>query len=568
MESKTTSISTATTLAVVLLVFGSNNTPSSVQAGRMPFGVVTTRTVSPISNTRRTVRLLHEAFVVSRSVLQEPARLSHSSTTTSTWQRIPRGGATAAAAAADVDENEKDKESEGEEEVVEADESEEEEEESDVEEEEEDEQEDTETALDDSSQHPLESVMSMKPLAVLVKTSLGNAVLDTSIELTVNRSRNIRSLKESLRRQLPGRPPIQAMELVYQGKRLAEDMLVDELIDEDEEEEEEEEEETSDYQLVLHLDMVPPVDPKFVPQLEQHIQDLTASELLDAYAANEAALYQNAASLMEPLPMVNDENEDGDDEEELTSSQPTSLQQQQQQPQLVSMQIREQANRIRQDLEDKLLHTTHAQKLLANPVPPSAQQQQSLTATQVRGDRIRRTAVAGVRTSIKQKVQHNLNIEWASSIRNFTLFLFFGWFGGRTPLSRAILLLGAPSVFVLQARPVKLWIKQVLYAILDHPPSILLSLLPAPQQAILSLHMVKSMKTLYGDMIAGEYYDLQGDNDEDALSTTPLGPKRIRLIEKDDDDEDVFLLDDDEEEEESENTDYEGIDEEEDEDLD
>jgi hypothetical protein len=36
---------------------------------------------------------------------------------------------------------------------------------------------------------------------------------------------------------------------------------------------------------------------------------------------------------------------------------------------------------------------------------------------------------------------------------------------------------------------------------LDHPPGIFLSLLPAPQQAILSLNVGKGMKTIYGNAL-------------------------------------------------------------------
>jgi hypothetical protein len=70
-------------------------------------------------------------------------------------------------------------------------------------------------------------------------------------------------------------------------------------------------------------------------------------------------------------------------------------------------------------------------------------------------------------------------------------------FGGRNTVSKNLLLLGAPLCFVLQARPVKIMLKQVFYA-MAHPPGILLSLLPAPQQAILSFRESESLKALYG----------------------------------------------------------------------
>lgn len=57
--------------------------------------------------------------------------------------------------------------------------------------------------------------------------------------------------------------------------------------------------------------------------------------------------------------------------------------------------------------------------------------------------------------------------------------------------------LGAPLCFVLQARPVKIAMKQLFYTV-GKPPAILLSLLPAPQQAIMSLNYGAAMTDLYG----------------------------------------------------------------------
>jgi hypothetical protein len=56
--------------------------------------------------------------------------------------------------------------------------------------------------------------------------------------------------------------------------------------------------------------------------------------------------------------------------------------------------------------------------------------------------------------------------------------------------------LGAPLCFVLQARPVKIAMKQLFYTV-GKPPAILLSLLPAPQQAIMSLNYDAAMIDLY-----------------------------------------------------------------------
>ena len=75
-----------------------------------------------------------------------------------------------------------------------------------------------------------------------------------------------------------------------------------------------------------------------------------------------------------------------------------------------------------------------------------------------------------------------------------------------------IMYLGAPACFISQARPVKIAIKQLFYAI-GEPPGLFLSLLPAPQQTIMSCDYNKSLRGIYGDEV-GEYNELlPGDYD-------------------------------------------------------
>lgn len=93
------------------------------------------------------------------------------------------------------------------------------------------------------------------------------------------------------------------------------------------------------------------------------------------------------------------------------------------------------------------------------------------------------------------------------------LFIFFGLFGGRNSISRNLLLLGAPLCFVLQARPVKIMLKQAFYA-MANPPGIFLSLLPAPQQAILSFNENDAREELYGVEKASAV--VEGSDDENA----------------------------------------------------
>jgi hypothetical protein len=58
------------------------------------------------------------------------------------------------------------------------------------------------------------------------------------------------------------------------------------------------------------------------------------------------------------------------------------------------------------------------------------------------------------------------------------------------------MLLGAPLCFISQARPVKIWSKQLFFMFM-FPPSIVLSLLPAPEQAILNMDVTKAYGALY-----------------------------------------------------------------------
>jgi hypothetical protein len=332
----------------------------------------------------------------------------------------------------------------------------------------------------------------------------------------VNRNRNVASLKQTVSRQLPARPPVAAIQLTLHGKLLADDTLVDDLVDDDEDDDDEEEDAEK---LVLQLDMIPTVDPKFVAQLEQKIPDMTVSDLLNAYAINEAAVYQNAGLLLKEDD--DDESmEEGDAVGDATERPPAVA------VQLVNAKMLELAARIRRDLETNILRTDQAKVLLAETEPPSAKRQ--LAAVEIKGQRVRRVGVSGTKGSWKRVIQHNLNVDWSITIRHFLLFLFFGWFGGRTATSRAILLLGAPSVFLLQARPVKLLVRQALYTLLDHPPGILLSLLPAPQQAILSLNVRSAMDTMYGKHIVSSTQPQEEEVDD----------LRLAMNEDDDDNDD------------------------------
>ena len=88
--------------------------------------------------------------------------------------------------------------------------------------------------------------------------------------------------------------------------------------------------------------------------------------------------------------------------------------------------------------------------------------------------------------------------------------------------------LGAPLCFVLQARPVKIAMKQLFYTV-GKPPAILLSLLPAPQQAIMSLNYDAAMIDLYGK---------EGVSLSAAAAAAASGQRSFEEDEIDDDEED------------------------------
>ena len=227
---------------------------------------------------------------------------------------------------------------------------------------------------DDADESPLSSVISPQPATFTIKTNLGNPLIDQSIELMVSRTKNVESVKQMLSRQLPGRPPASALTLMSGTRVLGDDVLIDELID-DEQDEADDEEESS--QLVLTLDIVPPVDPKFATSFGK-LNEMTTSELLDAYAANAAAMYHNAQSLVsEPA---------GD---KAFGS--------------LSIQLRHEAYRIRNQLTSTFPESALAK--LEEESPPHETQ----ALNQRRGQRYR-SGRGGAKTNIKRVIQRNLNV--------------------------------------------------------------------------------------------------------------------------------------------------------------
>ena len=244
----------------------------------------------------------------------------------------------------------------------------------DISEEEGSEEEDEEES-DDTEESPLASVISSEPVAVTIKTNLGNPLIDQSIELLVSRTRNVASVKQALSRQLPGRPPVTAISLMSGTRVLGDDELVDELVEDEDDDDDDDEEKSSS--LVLILDMVPPVDPKFATSF-QKLNEMTTSEILDAYAANAASMYHNAQSLVS---------------EPSADKAYGSL----------SVQLRHEAYRIRNQLTSSFPES--ALEKLEQETPPHETQ----VSGQRRGQRYR-SGRGGAKTNIKRMIQRNLNV--------------------------------------------------------------------------------------------------------------------------------------------------------------
>jgi hypothetical protein len=157
---------------------------------------------------------------------------------------------------------------------------------------------------------------------------------------------------------------------------LADDELIDEVVDDEEDDDDDDDDEQSSP-LVLTLDMVPPVDPKFATYFGK-LNEMTTSEILDAYATNAAAMYHNAQSLVsEPA---------GD---KAFGS--------------LNIQLRHEAYRIRDQLTSTFPESALAK--LEERLPPHPSQ----VLDQRRGQRYR-PGRGGAKTNIKRMIQRNLNV--------------------------------------------------------------------------------------------------------------------------------------------------------------
>lgn len=396
--------------------------------------------------------------------------------------------------------------------------------------EDEEEEDDDEEDEDEDTTTKVPAIASMEPVRLIISTNWGNPVVDQTVELTPARTRNVASLKKSLSKQLPGRPPIVALEIVYEGRILDDETLVDELFEDDEDEDEDEDEddeieEGNEPSRRLTLNIVPPVDPKFAtelgPKLVYHGDDdenyasrpessedsLTADQLVDAYYMNQVAMSRNAQLLADPN----------------TPSSP-----------FLRMELQEQARLLREQLQSETSPEVWEKCMEAS------NQNKSGPREEWRGQRYR-SSKGGVTTQLKTTIQTHLNVNWEEAIKQSLLFLFLGYFGGKNSFSRHLLLWGAPLSFALQARPVKMWFKIAFY-MMSNPPLILLSFLPAPQQAILSVDLRASCVALYGEdgadrILGGAAVSKRVGSDGSPSTTIPEDEEESDVDDEEDDDE-------------------------------
>ena len=190
---------------------------------------------------------------------------------------------------------------------------------SEVEEEGDEEEEETDDEDEEDSK-----VSSSSPVKLVISTGLGCPLIDQTLETNASRSRTIATIRQTVSRQMKGRPPIESVRLLLGNRVLRDDEIIDDLApdedDEDDELDEDDEEDDEDDGMVklrLTLDAVPPVDPKFGVELREQLQKMSTAELLEAYAANAAAAHEGVARMFACASAADDHlSEDNDKDEE------------------------------------------------------------------------------------------------------------------------------------------------------------------------------------------------------------------------------------------------------------
>lgn len=390
----------------------------------------------------------------------------------------------------------------------------------------------------DDEEEDAPSSSSSLPVKLTITTNLQSSLLDQKLDFTASRKRTVLSLKQAVSKTMRGRPPLSSVILKYSGRVLEDDEIVDDIVAEVEEDDDDDDSDVEDddddgmVKLKLTCDIVPPVDAKFGIEFREKATQMSTKELLDAYCVNMAGMVYNSELQQQELVAMEKDVEDEDDDD-IVEETIGGLQNQNH-----ALNIRKRAASIQKQMEQSLssnvlelmeqehervqahvkgsdgaVDTSDSEKVIYGLVQDSSSSHRS--------GRKGKTLKGGATMNIKRSLQRNMNVNWADTTRNSLLFLFFGYFGGRNSFSRTFLLLSSPLCFLIQTRPMKVAMKQLFYT-MGEPPGILLSLLPAPQQAIMSLDYGKSMRELYDEkVLKGEaWYEMEEkaeDEDDDEL---------------------------------------------------
>ncbi len=387
-------------------------------------------------------------------------------------------------------------------------------------------EEEEEEADDEEEDAPSSS--SSLPVKLTITTNLQSSLLDQKLEFTASRKRTVLSLKQAVSKTMSGRPPLSSVILKFSGRLLEDDEIVDDIVaeveeDDDDDSDVEDDDDDGMVKLKLTCDIVPPVDAKFGIEFREKAAQMSTKELMDAYCVNMAGMvYNSELQQQELIAMENDVENDGDDDDDIVEETIGG-----QQNQNHALNIRKRAASIQKQMEQslssnvlELMEQEHervqAHVKGSDGAVDSGDSEKVIyglvqdSSSSHRSGRKGKTLKGGATMNIKRSLQRNMNVNWADTTRNSLLFLFFGYFGGRNSFSRTFLLLSSPLCFLIQTRPMKVAMKQLFYT-MGEPPGILLSLLPAPQQAIMSLDYGKSMRELYDEkVLQGEaWYEME-----------------------------------------------------------
>jgi hypothetical protein len=244
----------------------------------------------------------------------------------------------------------------------------------------------------------VESPMINHRIALSIQTNWGSPILDQSLELEATRNKNIAAIKERVAKQLPGKPPALALQFVYGGRVLDDDILLDELFDDEDDDSDvdgndvDADDESSLSSKTLILNVVPPVDPHFAAELSYmispHSEDdnrtLTTDDLLTSYFLNQVAMTRNSELLANP-----DAASSASRSSSLSSlSSP-----------LMRLQMRQQAEQLKEQLQQET--DVEIWKKALEPVPKHTEE--------YRGNRYR-SGRGGATTNLRRTLQTNFNV--------------------------------------------------------------------------------------------------------------------------------------------------------------